>query len=135
VDWYVLQKNDRNREVCQLGLPHVFDYSSEFTNLEDLAAVATQMQLVISADSMPAHACAALGVPTLLMLGKPADWRWELQVGNTFWYPSMRVYRQKVCGDWGPVLNAVERALGSLDSPREPHRPETTRVHREGMPN
>lgn len=67
--------------------------------------------LVITVDTMIAHLAGALGRPTWLLLQAEPDWRWPVTGRDTVWYPTMRLYRQAVPGDWAPVLAAVERDL------------------------
>ena len=114
VDWYVIQKNERNAELQQLKLPHVFDYSDYFSTLENLASLVAQLDLVVSVDSMPAHLSASLGTDTCLMLGKAADWRWEVTGGSSFWYPHMTIFRQTERGDWTNVFLSIEVRLNAL---------------------
>jgi len=39
------------------------------------------------------------------------DWRWLLERDDSPWYPSMRLFRQTVAGDWEGVMRAVALAL------------------------
>ena len=52
-----------------------------------------------------------MGKTTWLLLHKVPDWRWGLQSDTTFWYPSMRLFRQKEQGDWNEVMERVSEAL------------------------
>ena len=70
----------------------------------DLAMVIAQLDLVIAVDSSIAHLAGALGKPVYLLLTKLADWRWQLERGDSPWYPSMRLLRQEHVGDWGGVF-------------------------------
>ena len=42
---------------------------------------------------------------------KVPDWRWGLVGNTTFWYPSMRLFRQQERNDWHEVLQRVTEAL------------------------
>ena len=46
-----------------------------------------------------------LGVPTVLMLNTPADWRWGQAAQQTFLYDAMILVRCTAPGDWSEGLN------------------------------
>jgi hypothetical protein len=60
---------------------------------ETTARALEQLDGVISVDTAVAHLAGSLGVPTLLLLPEPCDWRWGLQGERTAWYPSVRLLR------------------------------------------
>ena len=77
------------------------------------AEVLSSLDLLISVDTSVAHLAGALGVPTVLMLNAPADWRWG-QVGHqTFLYDAMTVVRCSDPGDWSQVLQQVDRDVSN----------------------
>ena len=65
-----------------------------------------------------------MGKTTWLLLKKVPEWRWGLEGDSTFWYPSMRLFRQKERGNWDEVLQRVAEALqehfGDNATPAEP---------------
>jgi hypothetical protein len=71
------------------------------------------LDLVISVDTMTAHLAGALGVPVWTLLPTPCDWRWMEERDDTPWYPTMRLFRQRRCGDWDDVIDRVCKALGA----------------------
>jgi Tetratricopeptide repeat len=77
-----------------------------------------QLDLLVSVDTAVAHLAGALGVPTLLMLHKHADWRWGQHGKSTLWYPTVKLLRQRLHGDWFPVLRAVARKLARMADER-----------------
>ena len=81
---------------------------------EDLVALAQRIQqldLVITVDTLAAHLAGALEVPTWVMLLHGADWRWMTSRADSPWYPSVRLFRQQVEGDWPGVVAEVTSAL------------------------
>ncbi len=66
----------------------------------DTAAVVSQLDLVITADTALAHLAGALGAPVWLALSALSDWRWLCDRDDSPWYPSMRLFRQTTLGDW-----------------------------------
>lgn len=84
--------------------PHIGDFA-------DTAALIDQLDLVITIDSSVAHVAGALGVPCWIMLSYVTDWRWLKDREDSPWYPSVRLFRQKVPGDWAIVVAEVADAL------------------------
>ena len=76
-----------------------------------LAAVISNLDLIITVDTLAAHLSAAVGRPTWLMLKHDADWRWLSEGHSSPWYPSMRLFRQSCPCDWSGVVAAVGQAL------------------------
>jgi ADP-heptose:LPS heptosyltransferase len=70
-----------------------------------------QCHLVISSDSAMVHLAAGLGRPTWVLLKAIPEWRWGLERTDSFWYPSVRLWRQAVDGDWAGLINAMAANL------------------------
>jgi len=77
----------------------------------DTAAVMQCLDLVISADTAPAHLAGALGRPVWLALKRVADWRWLLDRDDNPWYPTARLFRQERAGDWDAVFARMAEVL------------------------
>ena len=84
------------------------------TDFADTAALAAQMDLVISVDTSTAHLAAATGRPTWVLLPFAPDWRWLTGREDSPWYPTMRLFRQPALGDWGSVLARLGEALAGM---------------------
>jgi hypothetical protein len=78
---------------------------------DDMAAIVEQCHLVISSDSAMVHLAAGLGRPTWVLLKAIPEWRWGLERSDSFWYPSVRLWRQAVDGDWAGLINAMAANL------------------------
>jgi hypothetical protein len=77
----------------------------------DTARAMRGLDLVISIDSWPAHLAGALAVPVWTLLRHDADWRWMEGRADSPWYPTMRLFRQPVEGDWEAVIAEIGRRL------------------------
>ncbi|MFL6305056.1 MAG: hypothetical protein ACJ72H_16110 [Candidatus Sulfotelmatobacter sp.] len=77
----------------------------------NLAAVISQLDLVITVDTLAAHLAGSLGVPACVMLQHAADWRWMEGRNDSPWYPSLRIFRQPRPGDWADVVRRVGAKL------------------------
>jgi hypothetical protein len=106
VTWYILQRGPGLAEWDGgFGvLPRAGDLFEE-------ARLVRALDLVISADTMPAHLAGALGVPVWTLLPVEADWRWMDGRDDSPWYPTMRLFRQGRGEDWGRVIRRVAAAL------------------------
>ncbi len=78
----------------------------------DTAAIMENLDLIISADTAPAHLAGALGRPVWLALPFAADWRWGLGPAGS-WYPSARLFRQPAAGDWAGAFTEIRAALAA----------------------
>ena len=85
----------------------MFDLSQEIKDFSDTAAIAQNLDLVITVDTSTAHLCAGLGLDTWILIKANACWRWFLDTDVSPWYPSAKVFRQKKQGDWQEVTQRV----------------------------
>jgi len=69
------------------------------------------LDLVIAVDTAVAHLAGALGKPVWLLLPANSDWRWLEERSDSPWYPGMRLFRQKVLGEWAEVVKEVISAI------------------------
>jgi len=78
----------------------------------DTAAIVAGLDLVITVDTAVAHLAASMGKPTWVLLqAGSTDWRWLRERRDSPWYPSVRLFRQRVPGDWAPVFRMLDAAL------------------------
>ena len=87
------------------------DQVNETWNFLETAAIIANCDLVITSDTSVAHLSGGMGKTTWLLLQKAPDWRWGLEGHTTFWYPSMRLFRQKERGNWNDVMERVAEEL------------------------
>jgi tetratricopeptide (TPR) repeat protein len=80
----------------------------------DTAAVMGNLDLIITSDTSIAHLAGALGRPTWVALKRVPDWRWLLERADCPWYPTMRLFRQQMPGDWKSVFLRIKKELHEL---------------------
>jgi hypothetical protein len=83
-------------------------------SIEGLAAIISELDLVITVDTLAAHLAGALGVKTWVLLQYQADWRWMHDRSDCPWYPSAQLFRQPVPGDWKSVVASVYQELRNI---------------------
>ncbi|MGV6852872.1 MAG: tetratricopeptide repeat protein [bacterium] len=99
INFINLQYSDHADEINQ------FEQTTDFSlqqfpeinplkELEEYAALISNLDLVISIDNSSVHLAAALGVETWVILPKGANWRWGNEGENSLWYPTVRLFRQ-----------------------------------------
>ena len=95
----------RDRFVsCQSEVDKTWDFL-------ETAAMIANCDLIITSDTSVAHIAGGMGKNTWLLLKKVPEWRWGLEGDTTFWYPSMRLFRQTERGNWNEVLQRVVKVL------------------------
>jgi hypothetical protein len=109
VTWYILQ-GQPGLDDCPSGVGIVAGTG----DILELARVVRSLNLVITIDTMTAHLAGALATRVWTLLPAIADWRWMLDREDSPWYPTMRLFRQKEPGQWGPVIEQVARELRVL---------------------
>ena len=87
------------------------DQINDTWDFVETAAIVANCDLVITSDTSVAHLAGGMGKTTWLLLKTVPEWRWGLEGESTFWYPSMRLFRQRERGNWDEVLQRVADAL------------------------
>lgn len=80
----------------------------------DTAGLVSHLDLVISVDTATVHLAGALRVPVWVMVPHAGDWRWFLDRDDSPWYPTAKLFRQDVNGEWDDVVSRVRDALAAL---------------------
>jgi hypothetical protein len=120
---FSLQKGTGAEQLCEAtGRFAVTDLSNRLDvrggAFLDTAAVMRNLDLVVTCDTASAHLAGALAVPVWVALPYPADWRWLQSREDSPWYPSMRLYRQEVRGQWEGMFARIASDLEKLPARR-----------------
>jgi hypothetical protein len=112
IEWISLQKEMSTEDFGQLAQKQTIKYfGAQIRDFTDTAALIAHMDVVITVDTAVAHLAGAMGKPVWLLVSHAAEWRWLQNRSDSPWYPSMRIFRQPVPGDWQGLLQQVDEAL------------------------
>ncbi|WP_448662923.1 tetratricopeptide repeat protein [Sphingomonas sp. CJ20] len=112
-----LQKGDGRRDLETLCEPlpgNFHDVGDGIGDFADTAAIMASLDVILCADSAPAHLAGALGRPTWVLLPPFGDWRWGETGEATPWYPQMRLWRRAFGEPWSAVLARVQAGLSEV---------------------
>lgn len=109
-----LQYKDATAEVAEVeattGIKiHHFPHATQTQDMDDQAALMSQLDLVITVQQTAVHVGGALGVETWAMIPKNPLWRYGLSGSTMPWYNSVKLYRQKK--DWVYTIAEVATDL------------------------
>lgn len=114
--FYSFQRGQQREELAILSRTYqIHDTAGHSPEIVDTAADLTNMDLLITVDTMAAHLSGALGKKVWTLLPFEADWRWMLHRRDTPWYPSMRLFRQCSPGDWQSAIGEVANELARFE--------------------
>jgi hypothetical protein len=124
VDFINLQYGDtlaeRRRSKDRTGIEIIQAEGLDTKNdIDNLAALISACDVVITVSNSTAHLAAALGKPTLVLLAHHTPlWYWHLEAATTPWYPSVTLLRQQITGDWTtPIASAVSQLKTLMEAP------------------
>jgi tetratricopeptide (TPR) repeat protein len=120
IQFISLQKEikEEDRAVYQAA-ENLLKLGETLTDYGDTAALLDELDLVIAVDTSVAHLAGALGRPFWVLVTHIPEWRWLLDRDDSPWYPTARVVRQKVDGDWDEVIARIARELAVATTPRQ----------------
>ncbi|MCE7876173.1 MAG: tetratricopeptide repeat protein [Betaproteobacteria bacterium PRO3] len=117
VEFCSLQKGPSEAQIGELPADvSLVPLGASFEDLDDLVAAMSRMDLVISVCTGPAHIAGAMGLPVWAMICDPPDMRWLTGRDDSPWYPTMRLFRQRVSGEWSDVVERVAAELARAGS-------------------
>lgn len=112
-EWINLQADATAEENSVLSSLGVQQYPGTIKDWADTAGLMHHLDLVIGVDTSISHLAGAMGRPLWIMLPQYAlDWRWLLDRDDSPWYPSAKLFRQPVRGDWNAVVDKITQYLG-----------------------
>jgi len=114
IQFVSLQNRDSGLQAAHAPGLNLIDLHQELLDFADTAALAANMDLIISVDTSVAHLCGGMGKPVWILLKHHPDWRWLSEGDRSYWYNNARLFRQQKKNNWYPVLEEIEQQLAIL---------------------
>lgn len=114
---------ERLRVREQIGVDIVqVDGIDNKNDINELAALISGCDIVITVSNSTAHLAAALGKPTLVLLPHHTPlWYWHLGSRTSPWYPTVTLLRQEIAGDWAkPINEAIDLLTNYIPATTKP---------------
>lgn len=102
-DHQVLKRHARVRTHC-----------ADLKDFSDTAALAANMDLVVSVETAVAHLAGALGLRLWIPLSHTGDFRWLTKREDSPWYPTARLIRQPRPNAWDAVVERIANDLRAI---------------------
>jgi tetratricopeptide (TPR) repeat protein len=107
-----LQYGEVDKEIDQAAIKtgkriHKFENIDKMNDLDGLAALIYACDYVVSIDNVTVHLAGSLGVATKALLPNVADERWAVNSDSSYWYESVKLYRQCEPGNWQHPLEKI----------------------------
>ena len=112
VRFYSLQKGSPGLEARRPPpAMAITDWTGDLKDWADTAALMDNLDLIISVCTSTVHLAGALGKPAWLLSHYPGTWRWMMDRTDSPWYPTLRIFRQKIAGEWSAPIQEMAYAL------------------------
>ncbi|HUY69209.1 MAG TPA: tetratricopeptide repeat-containing glycosyltransferase family protein [Alphaproteobacteria bacterium] len=115
--FYSFNHDARRGDASILAQHQVIDLAPRLRNFADSACFVQQCDLIITCDTAMAHLAGGMGKRVWTLLPFAPDWRWLTERGDSPWYPTMWLFRQRRIGDWAGVIKRTGEALAAWLGP------------------
>tara|TARA_B110000116_G_scaffold265442_1_gene274666 strand:+ start:109 stop:1761 length:1653 start_codon:yes stop_codon:yes gene_type:complete len=88
-----------------------FDSLNYKNDLDDLAAIITNCDLIISVGSFTASFAGSLGKEVYVILPSGSHWAWSSIENISIWFPSVKTFKQEKFGHWQDVYENISNYL------------------------
>jgi hypothetical protein len=106
---------DAAEEVAAFGRESgmvIHHWQEAIDDYDETAALVCALDAVVSVCTTIIHLAGALGRPVVALVPSAPEWRYGLEGERMPWYPSVRLLRQRVGGEWGEVMAQAAARLG-----------------------
>lgn len=115
IELYNLCYDTTDEEKSLMKEHKIIDYSNEVGDFMENAGLVSNLDLVVTVDTVTSHLAGSLGVPTWITIADYAmDWRWMLDRTDSPFYSCVKLFRQKGDNTWGPVLEEIHNILEKI---------------------
>ena len=85
IELYSLQRGAAQKDSTEIGARDI-----STPDIVELGYRISELDLIVSVDTMVVHLAGALGRPVWVLLEQAPEWRWRLGSDDCPWYPSAK---------------------------------------------
>ncbi len=116
VRFICLQYGNVEDEIYQLKRLHGIEIEmikdiDLFNDLDSLAALINACDEVISIENVTLFLAGAIGVKTNILLSNQCRWYHGIDSRSSYWFPSIRLFRQSKSGEWDTPLKEIKEEI------------------------
>ena len=112
-EFHSLQKEVSQESLSILKKFNIIDHHNSLEDFSDTAKLIDKIDIIISVDTVIAHLAGALGKKTFLLLPDKSSFLWMDEREDSPWYPTIKIFRQKILGDWQSPIKKIIKELKS----------------------
>lgn len=119
--WVCLQYKDASKEIAAFNKKHPdidlvqYAHATLTNDYDDTAAIVSACDRVIAMQTAICHLAGALGKDCWVFVPKNSQWRYAGDEDFTPWYRSVRVFRQRVKGEWAGIIGKAAEELRKVE--------------------
>ena len=111
-----LQYGDVKEEIKQLKQKHnieIFDVEEidKFFDIDGLASLINACDEVISMRNSTVPLAGAIGIKSHILIPTNCYWWWGVDDTHSYWYPSLKLFRQKKPGEWNQPFLQIKKEI------------------------
>lgn len=104
----------QRQELMSLHQVPIQDFPEAIADYDETAALVSALDVVVTVCTSIVHLAGALGRPVWVLTPHSPGWRYTAHGNSLPWYPSSRIFRQPVWGDWSSACQELSTSLREL---------------------
>ena len=82
-----------------------------FNDIDGLASLITACDQIVTIDNVTAALSGALDIKTKVILPKHSHWPYGVKDTKSYWFSSIKIFRQIIRNDWGFPLSEIKKEI------------------------
>ena len=115
IELYSLQYKENKTELLEFNKVGPYSITrfmdEELDDVDHLAALISQLDLVVTVQNTNVHLSGALGKPCIALLPFSPEWRYGMEGNSMVWYGSVNLVRQSELGAWDNVITNANNLI------------------------
>ena len=108
-----LNEIDTVKRKLKINILHLKKISN-FNNIDGLLQIMFKCDVIISIDNSTIHLASAIGKDTRALIPFSSDFRWGLKSNGSYWYETLKLYRQRNINNWDYPLDKLNEDIQYL---------------------